>query len=638
MQYKSINFMNNPLNNKSGWMGQKNEALTGFPWRSGVVSETAGIVIWSDIFLYENGDEKTAIVLIDTQGTFDTGKKSQDTMTTVVLNSLFASSMIMYQNSQISEDVLNFLQVIQRSNTKLRCFISLNFYFLSYQQINTDYAKMIVSENKNKNALGKPFQNLLFLIRDWPNVDEYDYGLTGGNKYLAQTLDFDGIESNKNTRQNLKMACENINAFLLPYPGAIIATSKNQNGSWDAMNVIYKKHLESFIEWTFSPKNLVKKKFFGEFLNGKDYFNFLINYCESFRSQEHTDVSSFYKSTIENQLSIAVSQSLDYYRSEMAKAESSTSFDEKFETAMADKNEKTKKIAVEMFEKKEKIGSDKVQNEALIKLKNTIDSEYAAWKAQNANALKMIKTMKTQLEIEIKKGLEQIKHMKSVCDNDMSVLQGQINENTNTRNQLQEEIRKQQEKHNDEIDDLNAKLEKNNGICNSKIDTTTSTYEKKISKLNTDHAAQIKSSEADCKKRESAINVSMRDLKLKMKAQELQQSIHDKVKEREMNDLKRKNKNREDAIREEYSKEIERQRKVINDLEGRENDNRSGLNKQIVKLKAELETCGEKNDEYQDQLLDAKSDCNDELMAEKNKCKRKVQEAYDDCHRAYRNY
>jgi hypothetical protein len=56
--------MSNPLNRKTGWMGDENDELVGFPWRSGKVSTTAGIVIWSDVFLYEEGDEKIAIVLM----------------------------------------------------------------------------------------------------------------------------------------------------------------------------------------------------------------------------------------------------------------------------------------------------------------------------------------------------------------------------------------------------------------------------------------------------------------------------------------------------------------------------------------------------------------------------------------------
>ena len=35
---------------------------------------------------------------------------------------------------------------------------------------------------------GKPFQNLMFVIRDWSSPDDYEYGLDGGNRFLKSFL------------------------------------------------------------------------------------------------------------------------------------------------------------------------------------------------------------------------------------------------------------------------------------------------------------------------------------------------------------------------------------------------------------------------------------------------------------------
>lgn len=49
-------------------MGDRNEPLLGFSWRPGISGNTAGIVIWSDIFFFEESNgEKVAIILMDTQ-------------------------------------------------------------------------------------------------------------------------------------------------------------------------------------------------------------------------------------------------------------------------------------------------------------------------------------------------------------------------------------------------------------------------------------------------------------------------------------------------------------------------------------------------------------------------------------------
>lgn len=69
-QYKSINFIDNPLN--TDWMGPPDSPLVGFSWKKGSNRETSGIVIWSDIFLHTTHfGEDVAIILADTQGLFD---------------------------------------------------------------------------------------------------------------------------------------------------------------------------------------------------------------------------------------------------------------------------------------------------------------------------------------------------------------------------------------------------------------------------------------------------------------------------------------------------------------------------------------------------------------------------------------
>jgi hypothetical protein len=68
-QYKSINFPLNPLNDSKNWMGDANEPLKGFSWRSGTKRETIGVSMWSDVFLHtdETTGEKLAIIVMDTK-------------------------------------------------------------------------------------------------------------------------------------------------------------------------------------------------------------------------------------------------------------------------------------------------------------------------------------------------------------------------------------------------------------------------------------------------------------------------------------------------------------------------------------------------------------------------------------------
>lgn len=68
-QYKSVNFMDNPLS--IDWMGPPDLPLTGFSWQKSSKRETSGIIMWSDVFLHTtNAGDDVAIILADTQGLF----------------------------------------------------------------------------------------------------------------------------------------------------------------------------------------------------------------------------------------------------------------------------------------------------------------------------------------------------------------------------------------------------------------------------------------------------------------------------------------------------------------------------------------------------------------------------------------
>lgn len=125
-------------------MGDKNEPLTGFPWKSSTKRETTGIIFWSDVFLYdadnEDGD-KLAIYLIDTQGLFDHNSSPTDNIRIFSLSALMSSVQLMNIYSMIEENHLEYLQFA------------------------TEYARFSAVEQSSTGT--KPFQKMMFIIRDW---------------------------------------------------------------------------------------------------------------------------------------------------------------------------------------------------------------------------------------------------------------------------------------------------------------------------------------------------------------------------------------------------------------------------------------------------------------------------------------
>uniref|UniRef100_A0A7N9IEL4 Atlastin GTPase 3 n=1 Tax=Macaca fascicularis TaxID=9541 RepID=A0A7N9IEL4_MACFA len=71
----------------SNWLGDPEEPLTGFSWRGGSDPETTGIQIWSEVFTVEKpGGKKVAVVLMDTQGAFDSQSTVKDCATIFALS------------------------------------------------------------------------------------------------------------------------------------------------------------------------------------------------------------------------------------------------------------------------------------------------------------------------------------------------------------------------------------------------------------------------------------------------------------------------------------------------------------------------------------------------------------------------
>lgn len=100
------------MENAATWIGAPDEPLTGFSWKSGSKRHTTGIVIWSDVFLYEDSNNtQYAVVLMDTQGLFDTKTPSMENSKIFAIATLLSSMQIFNLNDVIQEDQLQYLQV-----------------------------------------------------------------------------------------------------------------------------------------------------------------------------------------------------------------------------------------------------------------------------------------------------------------------------------------------------------------------------------------------------------------------------------------------------------------------------------------------------------------------------------------------
>lgn len=241
----------------SDWLGETNKdtKIQGFKWRSGRFPETTGIWMWSKVYThdFQNGD-KVAIILLDTQGIYDSTSDIKDSTTMFALSMMLSSVQCYNLMGQIQEDDLQQLHLF------------------------TQYGRFVLQQTHEK-----PFQKLVFIVRDWPYPAEINYGWSGQNvtneligKNEQQT------SAMQQLRTDIDDSFDDIDTFLLPHPGFIVAHGKNFTGHLRQIAPEFKEFVKQLVEPLFAPDNLVVKKINGQQVRARDLVAFLQSYIQIF--------------------------------------------------------------------------------------------------------------------------------------------------------------------------------------------------------------------------------------------------------------------------------------------------------------------------------------------------------------------
>lgn len=241
----------------SDWIGENdsNSQVNGFKFRGGRNRETIGIWIWSEVFTYDfkNGD-KVAIIVVDTQGIFDSKSSVHDCTTVFALSMMLASVQCYNLMQNIREDDLQHLELF------------------------TEYGRLALEQSNEK-----PFQKLLFIVRDWPYAFETSYGWNG-SKVIDDFLHIDDDHTPEMSllRTRIKTSFEKIQAFLMPHPGFIVSTGNNFTGSLAEISTDFIKYAKELVPALFAPENLIVKKINGQPVRVRDLVQYLQTYANIF--------------------------------------------------------------------------------------------------------------------------------------------------------------------------------------------------------------------------------------------------------------------------------------------------------------------------------------------------------------------
>ncbi|XP_066552793.1 atlastin-2 isoform X2 [Amia ocellicauda] len=288
-----LDFMLRYMYNKNScsWLGGNEDPLTGFTWRGGCERETTGIQVWSEVFVVEKPDgSKVAVLLIDTQGAFDSQSTIKDCATVFALSTMTSSVQVYNLSQNIQEDDLQHLQLF------------------------TEYGRLAMEE-----IYQKPFQKLMFLIRDWSYPYEHKYGLKGGESFLEKRLQVkqNQHEELQNVRKHIHSCFSSIGCFLLPHPGLKVATNPNFDGRLKDIDCDFKKQLENLVPLLLAPEHLVEKEISGSKVTCRDLVEYFKSYIKIYQGEELPHPKSMLQATAEANNLTAVAAAKDSYNKNM---------------------------------------------------------------------------------------------------------------------------------------------------------------------------------------------------------------------------------------------------------------------------------------------------------------------------------
>lgn len=340
----------------SEWLGDENEPLTGFSWRGGSERDTTGILMWSDIFLHDKPDgEKLAIILMDTQGAFDSQSTVRDCATVFALSTMLSSVQIYNLSQNIQEDDLQHLQLF------------------------TEYGRLAMAEGGTQ-----PFQRLQFLVRDWSFPYEAEYGVVGGNEILHRRLEVQEKQHPElqSLRRHIKSCFTEIACFLMPHPGLTVATNQTFDGRLADITPEFKNSLKELVPMLLSPENLITKEINGQKVKARDLVQYFKSYMAIYKGNELPEPKSMLVATAEANNLTAVAAAKDVYSQLMEDVCGGNK--PYLSTAHLDsEHNRIKEKALHQFSSIRKMGGKEFSEKYHEKLEQDLDESYVTFKAHN---------------------------------------------------------------------------------------------------------------------------------------------------------------------------------------------------------------------------------------------------------------
>ncbi|GAU98315.1 hypothetical protein RvY_09478 [Ramazzottius varieornatus] len=341
---------------QGSWLGDEAQSLTGFHWRGGSERDTTGILLWNQPFFRKlpNGDEVVVLVM-DTQGAFDSQSTVKDCATVFALSTMISSIQIYNLSQNIQEDDLQHLQLF------------------------TEYGRLAMTS-----TTAKPFQRLLFLVRDWSFPYEADYGIKGGENLLSRRLELSDKQHPElqQLRAHIKKCFDSIQCFLMPHPGLRVATNPKFDGRLSDIEQDFKARLVELMPIILSPLNLVPKEINGQDITASDLLEYFKAYIKIYQGETLPEPKTMMEATSEANNLSAVNAAKELY---MEKMEELCGGDKPYlnPQKLEHENILIQGSAVQKFKDSPKMGGEEFSRKYLEKLEEDLKASFESFSRHN---------------------------------------------------------------------------------------------------------------------------------------------------------------------------------------------------------------------------------------------------------------
>ncbi|KAI1306719.1 Atlastin-2 [Halotydeus destructor] len=378
-------------NDTADWLGDRDVPLKGFSWRGGAERDTTGILVWSKPFVVKkpNGQD-VCVLLMDTQGAFDGKQTVADTAAIFAISTMTSSLQVYNLFTNIQEDDLQHLELF------------------------TEYGRMALEDTGSK-----PFQKLLFLVRDFRFPEDFDYGLTGGKYFLRTKLEASAghMEELTRVRANIRNVFDKLECFLMPWPGEKVAMTKAFDGKINDISELFLRELQVLVPYLLKPENLEVKQTNGQDVTGKQLMEYFRAYIKIFTSGKLVPPRSIWLATAEADHLAASSEARDSYVTDMDKdfsGDAAPVAPAIFETKQA----QAYKNAMAKYHGKKKMGGQEFGVPYLKELERTLSEQGKSYRSANRLKLEIEENKRRAAENQRQLDLlgEQYKEMKIRAD------------------------------------------------------------------------------------------------------------------------------------------------------------------------------------------------------------------------------